>query len=263
MRHNILNGSGLEAGRKRPIHQRPLFLYVFPRPTHRKLVFLHHHFPGRCRCCRVKWRPHPGAQPHARRRRPPAVRLAIARRQPQPRPACGNCWPRSPTPSSWTASASIAAAAATTTRSPSSGASCCLTVLLRHKDFEACLAELRRNEGLRRLIGIDDENRRAEEVEHLAVPGGLGQRAASHALGRGVRPDGPTFGPGRARAWDNTGRRRHGLAAQKKRDEPSKRGDGRGTASAQRRPQGIPRRRRQGDRRWSSGSATSSICWWT
>jgi hypothetical protein len=34
-----------------------------------------------------------------------------------------------------------------------------LTVLLRHKDFEACLAELRRNEGLRRLIGIDDENR--------------------------------------------------------------------------------------------------------
>jgi hypothetical protein len=34
-----------------------------------------------------------------------------------------------------------------------------LTVLLRHKDFESCLAELRRNEGLRRLIGIDDENR--------------------------------------------------------------------------------------------------------
>jgi hypothetical protein len=33
-----------------------------------------------------------------------------------------------------------------------------LTVVLRHKDFEACLAELRRNEGLRRLIGIDDEN---------------------------------------------------------------------------------------------------------
>jgi hypothetical protein len=34
-----------------------------------------------------------------------------------------------------------------------------LTVLLRHKDFESCLAELRRNEGLRRLIGIDDEQR--------------------------------------------------------------------------------------------------------
>ena len=34
-----------------------------------------------------------------------------------------------------------------------------LTVLLRHKDFEACLAELRRNEELRRLIGIEDENR--------------------------------------------------------------------------------------------------------
>jgi hypothetical protein len=33
-----------------------------------------------------------------------------------------------------------------------------LTVFLRHKDFEACLAELRRNEGLRRLIGIADED---------------------------------------------------------------------------------------------------------
>ncbi len=34
-----------------------------------------------------------------------------------------------------------------------------LTLLLRHKDFESCLAELRRNEGLRRIIGIEDENR--------------------------------------------------------------------------------------------------------
>ena len=33
-----------------------------------------------------------------------------------------------------------------------------MTVLWRHKDFESCLAELRRNEGLRRLIGIHDEN---------------------------------------------------------------------------------------------------------
>jgi len=33
-----------------------------------------------------------------------------------------------------------------------------LTVLLRHKDFEACLSELRRNAGLRQLIGIGDEN---------------------------------------------------------------------------------------------------------
>ena len=33
-----------------------------------------------------------------------------------------------------------------------------LTVLLRHKDFEACLAELRRNAGLRRLIGIEEED---------------------------------------------------------------------------------------------------------
>jgi hypothetical protein len=33
-----------------------------------------------------------------------------------------------------------------------------LTPLLRHTSFEACLAELRRNEGLRRLIGMESEN---------------------------------------------------------------------------------------------------------
>lgn len=32
-----------------------------------------------------------------------------------------------------------------------------LTVLLRHGSFEACLGELRRNESLRRLIGIESE----------------------------------------------------------------------------------------------------------
>jgi len=50
-----------------------------------------------------------------------------------------------------------------------------LTVLLRHKDFESCLAELRRNEGLRRLIGIDDENRVPKKwnvSRFLAVLGG-------------------------------------------------------------------------------------------
>ena len=34
-----------------------------------------------------------------------------------------------------------------------------LTILLRHPTFEACLGELRRNAGLRRLIGIDSEAR--------------------------------------------------------------------------------------------------------
>lgn len=33
-----------------------------------------------------------------------------------------------------------------------------LTVLLRHSSFEACLAELRRNEGLRRLLGLASED---------------------------------------------------------------------------------------------------------
>lgn len=34
-----------------------------------------------------------------------------------------------------------------------------LTTALRHPSIEACLAELRRNEGLRRLIGVESENR--------------------------------------------------------------------------------------------------------
>ena len=34
-----------------------------------------------------------------------------------------------------------------------------LTVLLRHNTFEACLAELGRNEQLRRLIGIESEKK--------------------------------------------------------------------------------------------------------
>ena len=33
-----------------------------------------------------------------------------------------------------------------------------LKIILRHLTTEACLADLRRNEGLRRLIGIDSEN---------------------------------------------------------------------------------------------------------
>src|SRR5690606_38302395 len=32
-----------------------------------------------------------------------------------------------------------------------------LTILLRHRDTEACLAELKRNAGLARLIGIESE----------------------------------------------------------------------------------------------------------
>jgi hypothetical protein len=36
---------------------------------------------------------------------------------------------------------------------------CVLTVLLRHPTTEACLAELKRNEGLRRLIGIESEDK--------------------------------------------------------------------------------------------------------
>lgn len=34
-----------------------------------------------------------------------------------------------------------------------------LTIALRHRDVEACLGELKRNEGLRRLIGIESEDK--------------------------------------------------------------------------------------------------------
>jgi len=93
-----------------------------------------------------------------------------------------------------------------------------LTVLLRHKDFEACLAELRRNDGLRRLIGVEDENQVPKKwnvSRFLAVLGSPAYRALlvemfnhmARRLGRAV-PD-----LGKHLAGDATA-----LRAQKKRD---------------------------------------------
>ena len=61
-----------------------------------------------------------------------------------------------------------------------------LRVALRHITTEAVLAELRRNEGLRRLIGIESESRRAQQVEHVAIRGRARPGAASHALERNL-----------------------------------------------------------------------------
>jgi hypothetical protein len=100
-----------------------------------------------------------------------------------------------------------------------------LTVLLRHKDFESCLAELRRNEGLRRLIGIDDENRVPKKwnvSRFLAVLGGEPHRAQlveifdqmARRLGKVVP------GLGQHLAGDATA-----LRAQKKRDAAEQRAE--------------------------------------
>ena len=43
-----------------------------------------------------------------------------------------------------------------------------LRVALRHITTEAVLAELRRNEGLRRIIGMS-RKRRTQQVEHVAL----------------------------------------------------------------------------------------------
>jgi hypothetical protein len=102
-----------------------------------------------------------------------------------------------------------------------------LTVLLRHKDFESCLAELRRNQGWRRLIGIDDENRVPKKwnvSRFLAVLGGEPHRAQlveifdqmARRLGKVVP------GLGQHLAGDATA-----LRAQKKRDAAERRYKGR------------------------------------
>jgi hypothetical protein len=45
-----------------------------------------------------------------------------------------------------------------------------LTVLLRHKDFESCLAELRRNEGLRRLDAQGTNNAEVASQRNRLLP---------------------------------------------------------------------------------------------
>lgn len=100
-----------------------------------------------------------------------------------------------------------------------------LTVLLRHKDFESCLAELRRNEGLRRLIGIDEEDQvpkkwnvsrfmavLGSEPHHTRLAGMFDQMA--RRLGGAVR------GLGQHLAGDATA-----LRAQKKRDVAEQRAE--------------------------------------
>jgi hypothetical protein len=58
-----------------------------------------------------------------------------------------------------------------------------LTVLLRHPTFEACLAELARNAGLRRLIGVESERRVPKKWNVLRFLEVLGQEPHRTRLG--------------------------------------------------------------------------------
>src|SRR5215831_19539147 len=45
-----------------------------------------------------------------------------------------------------------------------------LTPLLRHPSYDACLAEVRRNPALQRLLGVETEEQIPPSLESLAVP---------------------------------------------------------------------------------------------
>ena len=125
-----------------------------------------------------------------------------------------------------------------------------LRVALRHVSTEAVLAELRRNEGLRRLIGIESERGVPKAWNISRFEDVLGQEPHRTLLKEvfNVLIQRLVFAklPGEGHRW-----RCHGAvgAAQEGRALPG--GDRRGIAAGQRRPQGIqgrPRRGDQGDR---------------
>ena len=122
-----------------------------------------------------------------------------------------------------------------------------LRIVLRHVSIEATLAELARNEALRRLIGIENEESVPKSWNISRFLDTLGQEPHRSELRRifdamiqrlGVAvPD-----LGQATAGDSTA-----LHARHKKRKGREGGDRRRTAAAQRRKEGIPRRRGQGD----------------
>ena len=94
-----------------------------------------------------------------------------------------------------------------------------LRVVLRHVTTEAVLGELRRNDGLRRLIGIDSRSPRAQAVEPLAIRGGARPGAPSLAPQRDLQCVDSTLGAGRRRPGQGHRRRLHGLSARRKDEE--------------------------------------------
>ena len=87
-----------------------------------------------------------------------------------------------------------------------------LRIALRHTSFVATLAELNRNEALRRLIGIEEEQRRSQVLEHLAVSGRVGPGAALFRVAADFRRDDPAAGAGGAGFGPGYGGRLHGPA---------------------------------------------------
>ena len=113
-----------------------------------------------------------------------------------------------------------------------------LTILLRHPSLESCLGELKRNEALRWLIGIESEGQapKAWNISRfLSVLGREPQRGLlSEMFNELVRRMGRAIGDlGKETAGDATGlcARRPPAAAQRRTDCRSLAGDGRNTST--------------------------------
>ena len=87
-----------------------------------------------------------------------------------------------------------------------------LTIALRHTGWEACLGELRRNEALRRLIGIESEKKVPLKWNVSRFLDVLGQEPHWTQRAGDLRPADPTVGPGRRGSGKRHRRRRHGVA---------------------------------------------------
>ncbi len=160
-----------------------------------------------------------------------------------------------------------------------------LTIALRHPSTEACLAELKRNEALRRLIGIESEDQvpskwnmsRFEETLGTEPHLGHLKKIFQHMVERlgSVVSD-----LGKDTAGDATGlsarRSKSQRVAREEADLPQASGgrkeytddDGHVTRvvewfGSKLHQQGVHRREQRRSPRWSSGSGSSCICWWT
>ena len=130
-----------------------------------------------------------------------------------------------------------------------------LNIALRHPTHEACLAELRRNEGLRRLIGIDSEDAVPKKWNLSRFLETLGQEPhlsrmqdCFHAMVTRLGEVVPDLGKDTAgdsstlNAQAGPRQRPHAVG----RERQDRAGRAR-PAAAGRRPQGVRRRRREGD----------------
>ena len=78
-----------------------------------------------------------------------------------------------------------------------------LTPLLRHPSYDACLAEVRRNPALYRLLGVETEDSDSPSLESLAIPRRLGASRSSGRDAGQFRRDGSAVGQRWCPIWDN------------------------------------------------------------